>query len=152
MTCMFTLILTNKCVNQRSMTVILRSKHLQHKVIVVICEKVTNTSGLGLKQLVFPKVLFKFPLSHNRFSLLVSKYGGFFGGVTILDLNLQTTHSCLANKKLVHAKPGHCPALCADDIVCFVHFEHKLQGEEASIKQTFRKCLRPSDSWVLPSK
>lgn len=101
MTCMFTLILTNKCVNQRSMTVILRSKLLQHNVIVVICEKVTNTSGLGLKQLVFPKVLLKFPLSHNRFSLLlVSKYGGFFGGVTIfLDLNLQPTHPCLANKK-----------------------------------------------------
>lgn len=101
MTCMFTLILTNKCVNQRSMTVIFRSKLLQHNVIVVICEKVTNTSGLGLKQLVFPKVLLKFPLSHNRFSLLlVSKYCRFFGGVTIfLDLNLQPTHPCLANEK-----------------------------------------------------
>lgn len=46
MACMFTLLLTNKCVNQRSMT------GVKCNNVIVVMAALTNTSGLGLWLLV----------------------------------------------------------------------------------------------------
>lgn len=43
MACMFTLLLTNKCVNQRSMT------GVKCNNVIVVIAALTNTSGLGLR-------------------------------------------------------------------------------------------------------